>query len=360
MEKLGLTTVELAFSQASLDESKATLTQTSASTTFSLLAAVATRAKVEIKDRDDTIREQADTIMELLELKNSSEIKTKYVPPPLDEKRVYLGKESPSTIFKTNHYRLHYLNIIPLHCRSKIEEDEISELMKFFKDEKVAGNVEGEPCGLGKMWMLPNTINSTFIHYIKGEKDNFAEYVDIKCKGECPSLEEGRRALLRGRRQKATGGKRVNRTCFDVDEYLINVSKDVFEHCFGVPLKSNAAMWITSRSGIIIYAFKNERDSLMLLTKGTANIKTARYAGCRASIQIVQGDVGELKSNLIHRVMMMANSPIFDPQQWILWEVDHIRSEGKRNDVLNLRWVLPFTNKENFFGRKSDEQKEEE
>ena len=50
--------------------------------------------------------------MKLLDCQTSSEILTKYVPP-WDEKRVFLGEESPSSKFKTNILRLHYLNIIP-------------------------------------------------------------------------------------------------------------------------------------------------------------------------------------------------------------------------------------------------------
>jgi hypothetical protein len=55
---------------------------------------------------------------------------------------------------------------------------------------------------------------------------------------------------------------------------------------------------------------------------------------------------------MIHRVMMMANTPIFDPKQWILWEVDHIDQNSKNNDFLNLRWVLQLTNKANYHGTK--------
>jgi hypothetical protein len=146
-EKLGLAKIEYAFSQASLDESKAA-SATSASTTFLLMEVAVARAKLEIMNRDATIK--------LLELQTSTaEILTKYVPPPLDEKRVYLGKKSPSSIFKTKHRQLHYLNILQQHLRSKIEEDEISELMIFFNAEKEAGNVEGGPCGLFKMWIPP-------------------------------------------------------------------------------------------------------------------------------------------------------------------------------------------------------------
>ena len=106
-EKLGLPNLEFALSQASLDESKAA-SATSDSTTVSFLQATVARAKAEIKKRDHTI-------MELLDCQTSSEMLTTYVPP-LDEKRVYLGKESPSSKFKTKNHRLHYLNIIPQHC----------------------------------------------------------------------------------------------------------------------------------------------------------------------------------------------------------------------------------------------------
>jgi hypothetical protein len=63
-EKLGLANLELALSQASLDESKAA-SATSASTTFSLMKAAVSRAKVEIKSRDDTIMELDNKILEL-------------------------------------------------------------------------------------------------------------------------------------------------------------------------------------------------------------------------------------------------------------------------------------------------------
>jgi hypothetical protein len=43
----------------------------------------------------------------------------------------------------------------------------------------------------------------------------------------------------------------------------------MIEHSFGVPIKTNAAKWITSGSGVCIYAYKNEEsDSLMLFTMG--------------------------------------------------------------------------------------------
>jgi hypothetical protein len=44
---------------------------------------------------------------------------------------------------------------------------------------------------------------------------------------------------------------------FEDDEYLINVPKDVIIHIhnFGVPIKTNAVMWITSDSGVCIYAY---------------------------------------------------------------------------------------------------------
>ena len=49
----------------------------------------------------------------------------------------------------------------------------------------------------------------------------------------------------------------------------------------------------------------------------------------------------------VHRVMLMEFSPFFDPTQWVLWEVDHIGRGTTLNDILNLRWVLPLTNKAN-------------
>jgi hypothetical protein len=340
-EKLGLPNLEMALSQAEMALSQASLT--SASTTFSFLQAAVTRAKEEIEKRDATIK--------LLETETSAGILSKYAPPPLDEKRVYLGKKSPSSIFKTKHLRLHYLNILPQHLRSKIEEDEISELMIFFNDEKEAGNVEGEPCGLSKMWIIPKKKNSTFVHTIKDQKNEFAEFHDIKCKGESPSLEEGKTALMRGRRPKVSGRYVEDFTYFDDDEYLINVSKDVCEHEFGVPLNSNAAMWITSGSGVCIYSYKNEENgSLMLFTTGTSN-QVKRYANCQTPGRIVQMEVGKHKRAAVHRVMMMAISPIFDPEQWALWEVDHIGRGTTHNDILNLRWVLPLTNKQNFIGK---------
>ena len=138
-------------------------------------------------------------------------------PPPLYE-RVYLGKESPSSIFKTKLTQLHYLNILPQHIRSKIEEDKINELMIFFKVEKEAGNVEGELCGLSKMWIIPKK-NSTIIHTIKGQNNVFAEFHDIKCKGESPSLEEGKMAMFRGRLQHISRSYKEDSTYFDDDEY---------------------------------------------------------------------------------------------------------------------------------------------
>jgi hypothetical protein len=223
--------------------------------------------------------------------------------------------------------------------------------MIFFNDEKEAGNVEGEPCGLTKMWIIPKKKNSTFVHTIKDQKNEFAEFHDIKCKGESPSLEEGKTALMRGRRPKVSGRYVEDFTYFDDDEYLINVSKDVCEHEFGVPLNSNAAMWITSGSGVCIYSYKNEENgSLMLFTTGTSN-QVKRYANCQTPGRIVQMEVGKHKRAAVHRVMMMAISPIFDPEQWALWEVDHIGRGTTHNDILNLRWVLPLTNKQNFIGK---------
>jgi hypothetical protein len=94
-------------------------------------------------------------------------------------------------------------------------------------------------------------------------------------------LEEGKTALMRGRRPTIRWGFHEDFTYFDDDhEYLINVSKDVCEHKFGVLLNSNASMWITSGSGVCIYSFKKEENgSLMLFTTGTSN-QVKRYAKC--------------------------------------------------------------------------------
>ena len=74
---------------------------------------------------------------------------------------------------------------------------------------------------------------------------------------------------------------------FEDDEYLINVAKDVIEHNFGVPIKTHAAMWITSDSGVC-----NESDSLMLFTMGTSKQRKNNYVECSTPIQIVQGGGG--------------------------------------------------------------------
>jgi hypothetical protein len=197
----------------------------------------------------------------------------------------------------------------------------------------------------------PKKKNCTFIHTIKGQNNVFAEFKDFKCKGESPSLEEGTTAMMRGRLPNLSRHYVEDFTYFDDDEYLINVSKDVCEHNFGVPLKSNAAMWITSRSGVCIYAYTNERDSLMLYTTGTGKQVKKGYAYCGIPIIIVQREWGNHRNAVVHRVMMMAISPILDPQQWVLWEVNHIGRGTTHTDILNLRWVLPLTNKENFIGK---------
>jgi hypothetical protein len=105
-EKLVLPNQKMALSQAEMALSQASLT--SHTTTFSFLQATVARAKEEIEKRDATIKN----------LETSSGILTKYVPPSLDDKRVYLGKKSPSSVFKTKHLQLHYLNILPQHLRS--------------------------------------------------------------------------------------------------------------------------------------------------------------------------------------------------------------------------------------------------
>jgi hypothetical protein len=142
--------------------------------------------------------------------------------------------------------------------------------MNYFINKNKAGNVEGEPRGLLKMWILLKKKICTYIHTIKGLHNTFSEFKDIKCKGESPNLEEGKTALMRGRFLRSDGRYVEDCTFFEDDEYLINVTKDVIEHNFGVPIKTHAAMWITSGSGVCIYAYINESDSLMLFTTGTS------------------------------------------------------------------------------------------
>jgi hypothetical protein len=219
--------------------------------------------------------------------------------------------------------------------------------MNYFIYKNKAGNVEGEPRGLLKMRILPKKKIRTYIHTIKGLHNTFSEFKDIKCKGESPNLEEGKTALMRGRFPRSDGQYVEDCTFFEDDEYLINVAKDVIEHNFGVPIKTHAAMWITSGSGVCIYAYINESDSLMLFTTGTSKQrKKNKCAECSTPIQIVQGGGGNHKKAAVHRVMMMAISPICNPKQWVLWEVDHIDGITGNNDISNLRWVLPMTNKE--------------
>ena len=79
---------------------------------------------------------------------------------------------------------------------------------------------------------------------------------------------------------------------------------------------------------------------------GKSKERKIGYASCRTPILIIQGGEGNHKPSTIHRVMMMAISPIFNPKQWVLWEVDHIDGITGNNDISNLRWVLPMTNKE--------------
>ena len=85
---------------------------------------------MEIKSRDDTIMELDNKILRLQSKLPSVQIMTKYAPPP-DEVRVYLGKESPSSVISSKNHRLLYLNAIPQHCRSKFEEDKITDLRIF-------------------------------------------------------------------------------------------------------------------------------------------------------------------------------------------------------------------------------------
>jgi hypothetical protein len=57
-------------------------------------------------------------------------------------------------------------------------------------------------------------------------------------------------------------------TYFEEDVYMINVSQDIFKFYFQQNINQNASMWITL-GGVVVYAYKSERDTLMLTTKGT-------------------------------------------------------------------------------------------
>jgi hypothetical protein len=91
--------------------------------------------------------------------------------------RVYLGKESPPTEISSKNHRLLYLNAIPQHCRSNFEEDEITDLMNYFINKNKAGNVEGEPRGLLKMWILQKRKSA---HTFIPSKDFIIHSVSLK------------------------------------------------------------------------------------------------------------------------------------------------------------------------------------
>ena len=83
-----------------------------------------------------------------------------------------------------------------------MEEDEISELIKFFNDEKEEGNVEGEPCGLGKMWILPKKKTA----YTSIPSKDFiihSERVKILNARGSPHFLEGKMVLMRERVPRA-------------------------------------------------------------------------------------------------------------------------------------------------------------
>ena len=73
------------------------------------------------------------------------------------------------------------------------------------------------------------------------------------------------------------------------DEYLINVPQDVMIFNFSAPINENASMWITSGGGII-YAYKNESDTLLFFTAGTDyKMIDKTYRRCGIPDQMVQG-----------------------------------------------------------------------
>jgi hypothetical protein len=58
-----------------------------------------------------------------------------------------------------------------------------------------------------------------------------------------------------------------DKTYFEEGEYMINVPQDIFKFNFLGNI-NQSSMWITL-SGVVVYAYKSERDTLMLTTHGT-------------------------------------------------------------------------------------------
>ena len=270
MDVLGMDALGVNFSQASMDDPNVL---SFPSVTPSIMKDAIKTAKVVIKKKDLRIQELEDQIHVNIK-------KEKCVPPPkvLGRKwpdgRCYFGKEIFLTEMERKHHWLHFLNSIPEHCRTDSEKAKIKSLFSWFEKENLARNIGGEKCGLSEMWVFPPKKRRTLIHNITGKSKSFREYENIICKGEYPSLEEGIAALKMGRagQNKKLMQKNAERipdeTYFEEDEYMINVPQDIFKFNFQQNINQNTSMWITS-GGLVVYAYKSERDTLMLTTKGT-------------------------------------------------------------------------------------------
>jgi hypothetical protein len=105
--------------------------------------------------------------------------------------------------------------------------------------------------------------------------------------GGVPKFGGRKSALMRGRCPRARHQKLEDCTFFD-DEYLIIVPQDVMIFNFGAPIKENASMWITSGGGVI-YAYKNESDTLLFFTTGTNYKMIDKTYRCGIPDQMVQG-----------------------------------------------------------------------
>jgi hypothetical protein len=339
MDVLGMDVLGANFSQTSIDDPNVL---SCPSVTPSIIKESLKIAKVTIKKQDIRIKE--------LEDRNHVNIKKdKYVPPPkvLGEKwpdgRCYFGEERLLTDMERKHHWLHYLNGIPAHCRSDSEKANIKSLFSWFEMENLAGNIGGEKCGLGEMWIFPPKEKRTFIHTCQGLYRSFKEFPSIICKGESPSLEEGIAAMWLQREDK-----RYRTTYFEEDDYMISVPQDIIKYNFHQNINQNASMWITS-GGVVLFAYKSERSTLMLFTVGSQN-QSDKYASCHPPNVIMPGKNAKVTKR-VHRIMMMVISPISDKSKWKEWEVDHIDQVCHNNTFSNLCWVLAVVNKTKFHGK---------
>ena len=142
----------------------------------------------------------------------------------------------------------------------------------FFINENIVGNVEGERCGLEKMWILPKNVHLKILN-ARGSPPIWRKEIGPD----------------EGRMSSCSSSDLDDCTFFENDEYLINVPQDVMIFNFSAPINENASMWITSGGGII-YAYKNESDTLLFFTAGTDyKMIDKTYRRCGIPDQMVQG-----------------------------------------------------------------------